>query len=148
MGGWPTDVEEAFLELAQEQADQAFRTLLTFEPKEFGGASELPALTLYAVQAPSSDVETSSRQEVEWTWRANIYVDLRGGYQEAQEELKRLWPRVLRTTRVHPALGLDSGADDRAPWAALSDPGGEPQMNHDERLLWKSLQLVVRRLEP
>lgn len=139
-GDWPSALEQAFLAAIEAQIPTTFKTLVDHEPEKFAG-NAFPAVSLFAVQAPDDDIETGPRTQTTWTWRVNLYCSIGKGYKEAQAQLKVLWPKLLRAIRVDPSLGIDGS------WARLTDPGGEPEFNHDEKFIVKTLRLEIQTME-
>lgn len=151
-GEWPVDVEQAFLDrldadvVPTPYGDVALGMAGTFRPTarldhEPEKIRDLPAVTMFAATAPEDDTETGPAAQVEWTWRVNVYVGLQQGYRDAQAQLKGLWPLVLRAVRADPSLGVDGV------WSRLVDPGAEPEISSEEKIMWKELRLAARRME-
>jgi hypothetical protein len=136
-GEFPFPIEEAFLELCREQLEDRVRTYLDYEPESFGGAIELPAIAMLWSGFEQRDEQTGPATANDWTWQVNLYSSLLQGYEEAQRELRSLFPKLLLVVRADPSLG------DTGHFARLRDPGERPNFDHGEKIVWKTALLTV-----
>lgn len=134
---FPVAEQTAFLAAIEAAMPDTFGKLLDYEPKQFAGGKELPAVTMYYTSTLLEDRQTGPIVTATWAWRINVYCDLGRGYQAGQTQLKTLVPALVRAVTLDPSCGIDQR------WFRLIDPGTEPTVEHDEALIWKTLRLEV-----
>lgn len=140
-GDFPFGIETAFLDAIEAALPSLFKKRYDYEPREHSTPRLLPAVTLFWQGVLDVDQETGPATDVTWTWEVRIYSALGRGWEEAQHELRSNVPKVLLAIRRDPSLG---GA---TAWARLSDPGGVPEINIGEKLIWKTLILAAQTKE-
>jgi hypothetical protein len=135
-GEFPFEIEQAFLELVRDELPE-LRTGLDYEPEKFGGSIELPAIALLWTGFTQVDESTGPATQNGWSWQVNLYVTLVAGWEEAQVELRTLFPKLLLAIRRDPSL------DDTGTFAGLRDANERPTFDTQEGILWKSAILTV-----
>lgn len=93
-----------------------------------------PALTMSYRDVSIDDSEIGGTERQEWTWRIYLYVELRN-YADAEASLMDLVPKLLRIVQTDWTLA------GTALQSRLEDEGGEPDPNHREDYLTKTLSL-------